>query len=307
MQSRRKRTARHHDVTAAELLEHYESGTCVDRSGRYTLLRWLVRARHISKTSDTPTHVPDAVAVAQRQTGSKHMLTSRELDQLEHCVAHTVMRTEHCVEYLNYLAHFFAWHHMVARIVRYQPLAGHTLEKGAWSFLDETNVEHALVVPDIRRSAIKIMQVLSVRAGELEVAAYASTVRSRSCSAILQLLRTPEWNARLQHTLMYCGLTDIYNAGMLDAVYFAVVDSRYQGRVAFAWCEKVLVTPGQWTQERAMPWPLIYCSHQHYVLVWQNQSSTHISALQVYMAWLDICLNMGGVIGGHYDVRKCTI
>ena len=307
MLSKRKRAARRHGTTAADLLDCYTGSRNAARDGEHVLLRWLVRARHITAQHAPAAVEMDALATLRQQTGMLHAPTREAMDTLEQRVAAHVMRTEHCLEYLQYFAEYFRWHYTVLDAASTPRLAVAKVPPGATSFLTETSLSQALVVPDVRRSAIRIMQVLSVRPGEIEVAAYASTVRSRSCSAVLQLLRTPEWNARVQHTLMYGSLTDIYNAGMLDAVYFAVVDGRYQGRVSFAWCEKVLITPGQGDKSAAAPWPVIYCSCRRYIVVWQGHHAIYPSALHAYEAWLATCLQLGGIIGGHYDVRKCTI
>lgn len=145
-----------------------------------------------------------------------------------------------------------------------------------------------------------------MRAGEFEVVSAVSGGRTRTISTVLQALRTEEWRLKMHHTLMYGTVHEIYHAGFLPAVQASIVDSRYQGRLTFGWITNVIRSPA--TERFAVvPWPIIYVHGSGFVLVWQGRHARRERFDEVYELWRDVCVEMGGIIAGRYDVRKCTI
>ena len=309
MQSKRKRAARCQDETAQDLLQAFRTRRAVAREGTFPVLRWLVQAQCVAARKAEPRRAAcDVLDVLNAANVDEGLPTAANLDALEQRVVDALQQPHEVPPvHLSYAAHFFKWWAKVVAATSTPRLGAPADAAMASDWLDPGSLERSLVVPDVRRSAIKILQLLSVRPGEFEIAAEVSGIKSRSCSAVLQALRTGEWNVRVQQTLMYGTLTDIYNAGMLDAVYFSIVDGRYVGRLAFAWVDNVLVAPGKSRASAAAPWPLVLAHNKVYVLCWRGAHRVYASAVEVYRAWASTCLDMGGIIGGRYDVRKCTI
>ena len=295
MQSKRKRAEGHHEDTAAELLQAYRDKRAVPRNGAHTMLRWLVRAN----TYDIGILCPCPM---DRANAMPFVPTTDALEQMEQAVATRVMTIYQDRAYLEYAAYFFLWWATIAEIAGTCRIAAPTREC-AW--LSATNLERSLVVPDVRRGAIKIAHRIYVRAGEPQVA-MGHLGGARSCNATLQGLRTGEWNRMLHDTLMYGTLTDIYNRKLLGPIYLAIINGRYLGRLGFAWCDMVLRTP-YGASPVSQPWPSIYVHGSAYIIPCGDTHTICNSVPQAYMRWLDLCIESGGVIGGRYDVRKCTI
>ena len=208
---------------------------------------------------------------------------------------HVVSIAEHSdLSYIKYAAAFFAWHFKIAELLQL-PSFQAAAESCPW--LSIRDLERSLVVPDVRRSAIKIAQMLELRAGERE------TVVNKSYSSALQQLRTGEWNAKMHHVLMYGTATDIYHLGLLDSVLMAIVEGRYRGRLNFVWVENVVHTPARPALSGA--WPLIYVHGRSYVVVWLNRHTVCSSFHSAYCTWVKLCVDNGGIIAGRYDVQKC--
>ena len=297
MQSKRKRAAGHHEETADDLLIAYRGERPVSRDGAHTMLRWLVLANTYALLPGGPPPCP-----MDRANAIPFLPTVDTLEEMEQAVATRVFSSEQPRMYLEYAAHFFKWW---ARLAQLAEGRASTVARLPCEWLNESNLTRSLVVPDVRRGAIKIAPALYVRAGEVQIAA-AMLGGTRSCSATLQGLRTGEWTRMMHHTLMYGTLTDIYNRHLLDPIYLSIVHGRYLGRLGFAWVDMVLVTPTNETAARR-PWPLVYVHGDHYI-VHHNDSYTMCSdAMHAYATWAAICIELGGVIGGRYDVRKCTI
>ena len=105
---------------------------------------------------------------------------------------------------------------------------------------------------------------------------------------------------------MYGSILDIYHAGLLSVVQLAVVDSRYLGRIAFGFANEVVRCPAS-AGTALGSWPLIFVHGTHYVVSWRVGHVICRSFADAYGAWYNMCVAMGGTIGGRYDVRKCTI
>jgi len=296
MQSKRKRAEGHHEETAAELLQAYHDERPVPRDGNHTMLRWLVVANTYEVLDKTPACPMD------RANAMPFMPTMGALEDMEQAVATRVMAQYHDRAYLEYAAYFFRWWAKIAEIAATRSIRAPTRE---YEWLSSRNLERSLVVPDVRRSAIKIAHSLYVRAGEAQVACE-HLGGAKSSAATLQGLRTGEWNRMLHDVLMYGTLTDIYNKGWLGPLYLAIINGRYLGRLGFAWLDMVLATPSCQLPS-ARPWPCIYAHGGTYVVHWRDTHTICSTVPQAYTRWIDICLESGGVIGGRYDVRKCTI
>ena len=297
MLSKRKRAAGHHEETAAELLKAYEGERLVSRDGAHTMLRWLVLANTYAVLPGRPPPCP-----MDRANAMPFVPTVDALEDMEQAVATRVFSSEQPRMYLEYAAHFFKWWARLAQLTegRCRTAAHQTCE-----WLSESNLARSLVVPDVRRGAIKIAPTLYVRAGEVQIAA-AMLGGTRSSSATLQGLRTGEWTRNMHHTLMYGTLTDIYSHHLLDPVYFAIINGRYLGRLGFAWVDMVLVAPTADIAAR-QPWPLVYVHGGQYIVHHNDSYTVCGNAMHAYATWAAICIEQGGVIGGRYDVRKCTI
>jgi len=297
MQSKRKRAAGHHEETVAELLKAYHDERYVSRDGEHTMLRWLVIANTYAVL---PGPLPPCPM--DRANAMPFVPTVDALEEMEQAVATRVMKSEQPRMYLEYAAHFFKWWARIAQLADGQATTGPP-QQCAW--LSELNLERSLVVPDVRRGAIKIAQTLYVRAGEVQIAS-AMLGGARSCSATLQGLRTGEWTRKMHQILMYGTLTEIYCHHLLDPVYFAIINGRYLGRLGFAWLDMVVVMPAD-HGSKCVSWPMIYAHGGHYIVHSKDSWCLCGNAMQAYVRWLDICIELGGVIGGRYDVRKCTI
>ena len=296
MQSKRKRAEGHREETAAELLQAYHDERPVSRDGNHTMLRWLVLANAYNVLDVTPPCPMD------RANAMPFVPTVDALEEMEQAVATRVMTEHRDRAYLEYAAYFFRWWAKIAEIASTPSTLAPTREC-AW--LSARNMERSLVVPDIRRSAIKIAHSLYVRAGEAQVASD-HLGGARSAGATLQGLRTGEWNRKLHDVLMYGTLTDIYTNDWLGPVYLAIINGRYLGRLGFAWLDMVLATPSS-KLPGARPWPCIYAHGGAYVVHSRDTHTICSTVPQAYVRWIDICIESGGVIGGRYDVRKCTI
>ena len=195
--------------------------------------------------------------------------------------------------YIKYAAAFFAWYFKIAELQKLPAFAPST-EKCVW--LSIRDLERSLVVPDVRRSAIKIAQMLEIRAGERE------TVTNKSYSSALQHLRTGEWNAKMHQTLMYGSATDIYHLGLLDSVLMAIVEGRYRGRLNFLWVDSVIQAPARAAQSGA--WPEVYVHGAHYIVTWLNKHAVCSNFHEAYCTWVKLCVDRGGVIAGRFDAQS---
>jgi len=297
MLSKRKRVARCHEDTPEELLAAYHARRPVDRQGKHGMLRWLVIARTYPGQQPSPCPMDAANA-------HPTLLSTAACREMESRVAARVMgEQEFPSGYLEYACAFFQWWYRVAAVLSTPRIDVVCTGRCAW--LEPVDIEKSLVVPDVRRGAVKIAQELAVRAGEFEVVSAMGGGRTRSVSATLQALRTGEWCGSMQKALMYGTIDDIYHAGLLAAVHIAIVDSRYQGRLSFAWIKEVLRWPSRCPSKP--PWPIIYVHGGHFVVVWHGAHLPCTSFSAAYETWRDMCLARGGIIGGRYDVRKCTI
>jgi len=297
MQSKRKRAAERREETAAQLLQSYRDECPVSRDGEHGVLRWLVMARCYEPLDDVPECPLDSA------NATPWVPTMDEFESMEQAVATRVMAEERSLAYLQYATAFFRWWHTIS-VVASGPKLGAIPAACEW--LSTHEIERSLVVPDVRRSAIAIAQKLSVRAGEFDVASDYRGGRTRTVSTILQALRTGEWNTRLHHTLMYGRLASIYRNGLLDMVCMAIVDGRYRGRLNFTWVDNVLISPSTLSITPGA-WPLIYVHGSHYMVSWHGSHMICPDCRSAYGIWLQLCLDHGGILGGRYDVRKCTI
>lgn len=301
MQSKRRRTARHRSEGVAEILAAYSERRSVARQGSHPVLRWLTIARSYASQQGNgepacPLDTYNAVPL---------LLTCAQCQALERNVAARVLDCgkEYSLGYLKYATAFFQWWYRIAAILSTPELP---LIADTSSWLSAEAIERSLVVPDVRRSAVKLSQQLEIRAGEFEVMSAMSGSRTRTLSTTLQALRTGDWNVKTHHTLMYGTVLDIYHAGLLSVVQLAVVDSRYLGRISFAFANEVIRCPASHTTALGS-WPLIFVHGTHYVVCWRA-GYVHCSCFaDAYSAWYKMCVEIGGIIGGRYDVRKCTI
>lgn len=300
MQSKRRKIARCQQENPEQLLEAYQNQRPVNRYGEHAMLRWLTIARAYSMSEPGPCPMDEANA-------SPELLRLPECTAMEQKVASRVMQAniQYPKGYLEYAAAFFQWWFRVANVLE-TPTFSILSPGGPCTWLDPDDIQKSLVVPDVRRSAVKVAQDISVRAGEMEVVSAIAGGRTRAVSATLLQLRTEEWRLKMHHALMYGTVDDIYHAGLLDAVQIAIVDSRYQGRLSFSWVKEVLYLPTRQIHT-VVPWPTILVHGEFYLVVWQSRHGRCNSFAQAYEMWRDVCLQMGGVIGGRYDVRKCTI
>ena len=300
MQSKRRRAAGRREESAAELLAAYREKRTVSRAGGHAMLRWLTIARSYADLPPSESDCPMDAA-----NGNPTLIGLDACRALEKRVAARVMGdVERHEWYLEYAAAFFRWWYRVCEVTATPRLPMPEPEPCTW--LLQKDIEKSLVVPDVRRGAVKLAQTLQVRAGEHEVASSQAGGRTRSVSAVLQALRTGEWNVGMHKTLMYGPLLEIYHAGLLDAIQLAIVDARYQGRLSFSWATHVLRTPSS-TCTALGAWPLVFCHGTEYVVLCHD-GHVRCSAFAVaYAVWRDICMAKGGLLAGRYDVSKCTI
>lgn len=301
MQSKRRRTARCRSESVAEILTAYHERRSVARQGAHPVLRWLAIARSFpcQETDGEPMCPLDAC------NAMPCLLTCEQCCKIECTVAARVLDCgkEYPIGYLEYATAFFLWWYRIAAIL-VTPELPLVIDSSSW--LSAECIERSLVVPDVRRSAVALSQKLEIRAGEFEVMSAMSGSRTRTLSTTLQTLRTGDWNVKTHHTLMYGTILDIYHAGLLDVVQLAVVDSRYLGRIAFGFANEVVRCPASDCTALGA-WPLIFVHGAHYVVSWRVGHVICRSFADAYAAWCDMCVSMGGIIGGRYDVRKCTI
>ena len=164
-------------------------------------------------------------------------------------------------------------------------------------WLSVRDLERSLVVPDVRRRAIQLSQLMQIRAGERESRPVSSV------SSTLQALRTGEWNDRAHRALMYGTATDIYHAGLLDIIHLAIVDGRFLGRLNFPWTDNVLSMPAR--SAHVGEWPCMMVHGDHYLVHWRDKRAICRSFHSAFCTWVRICLSGGGIVGGRYDIRKC--
>ena len=300
MQSKRRRVAGRREETAVELLAAYHEKRSVSRTGGHSMLRWLTIAHSYTDLPASEINCPMDTA-----NGNPTFIDLDACRALEKRVAARVMGdVERHEWYLEYAAAFFRWWYRMCEITATPYLQLPQPTPCTW--LTQHDIEKSLVVPDVRRGAIKLAQILQVRAGEHEVASSQAGGRTRSVSAVLQALRTGEWNVSMHKTLMYGPLLEIYHSGLLDAIQLAIVDARYQGRLSFSWANQVLRTPSS-TCTALGAWPLVFCHGNEYTVLCHDGHVRCSSFAVAYAYWRDICMLKGGLLAGRYDVSKCTI
>ena len=285
MLSKRKRAAGCKQEDAKQLFHKYKTCQKVSRYGTHQVLRWLVLSQQHSLLDDPCCPMANINV-------NVPLCTVDECYEMEQHVVSVAENGD--LSYIKYAAAFFAWYFKIAEL-RQLPEFASSPEECSW--LSIRDLERSLVVPDVRRSAIKIAQMLELRAGERE------TVQNKSYSSALQHLRTGEWNAKMHETLMYGTATDIYHLGLLDSVLMAIVEGRYRGRLNFLWVDSVIHAPARAAQTGA--WPVIYVHGTHYIVTWLNKQATCTTFHAAYCTWTKVCINQGGVIAGRFDVRKC--
>jgi len=300
MKSKRRRTARHRSESVSSMLAAYRERRPLPREGVHPVLRWLTIAR-----SYEPHEGPEPPCPMDAANAVPELVSADICRALEQRVAARVLDAgkEYPIGYLEYAAAFFKWWYHIAAIVATPTLA---VPDDTCSWLSGESISRSLVVPDVRRSAAKLSQLLEIRAGEFEIMSALTGSRTRTLSTTLQALRTPDWNVLTHHTLMYGTLLDIYHANLLGVVQLAVVDSRYQGRINFEFVKQVMRCPASQSIELGA-WPLICVHGAHYITIWRTGHIACSNFAQAYTAWRWICVGMGGIIGGRFDVRKCTI
>ena len=300
MQSKRRKVQRCRDESPQQMRHAYEHKRPVNRFGPHAMLRWLTIARAYPERPPSDT-CPMAAANAWPT-----VVTTAECREMEQQVASRVMSIDtYPLSHLQFAAGFFQWWYRVAAVAEYTPLPAE-IRGDACGWLTPDDLTKSLVVPDIRRCALKVAHMMAIRAGEFELVSAMQGGRIRAVSAALQILRTEEWRMNVHNAIMYGTIDDIYRAGLMGIVQMAVVDSRYQGRISFSWMKEVLRTPSNETHE-VVPWPVIFCHGESFIVVWQGKSRVCRWFGSAYATWRDVCLQMGGVVGGRYDVRKCTI
>jgi hypothetical protein len=221
------------------------------------------------------------------------LLSRQQCSEMERHVVTVAETSQPC--YVKYAAAFFAWWFKMAEVQERQAFAPAPSD---CSWLSVRDLERSLVVPDVRRSAIKIAQMLEIRAGERE------TVDNKSYSSALQHLRTAEWNRTMHQILMYGTATDIYHQGLLNAVHMAIVEGRYRGRLNFLWVDNVIDAPARPAKSGA--WPTVHAHGDHFLVTWKDQHATCRDFHEAYCTWVQLCMHYGGgIIAGRYDIRKC--
>ena len=289
MLNKRKRAVRCQEETAAQLFEAYKAERVVSRYGSHSVLRWLVISQQYNLLDHTTITCPMSAANIEPK-----VLSIQECRKMEQAVVTLAEAADK--KYICYAAAFFKWWFNIAEMIKLPQIyidPQHT----TCGWLSTRNIERSLVVPDVRRAAIKIAQVIQVRAGERE------SMDNKSISSLLQVIRTGEWNQSLQQTLMYGTATEIYHKGLLNAVYIAIIDGRYTGRLHFEWFDKVICTPARPNALGA--WPVIYVHGNYFVVIWNKKHVLCANAYHAYCAWLYICIQDGGTVAGRYNVSKC--
>ena len=286
MLSKRKRASRCHEDSAQHLFDMYKQCRLVPRYGTHPVLRWLV----LSQQYPLREHAECPMAVANVQPWICSVQQCKDMES--HVVT---LAQEADTSYIKYAAAFFQWWFRMAELHELPEIAP-AAEHCTW--LSIRDLERSLVVPDVRRAAIKIAQMLQIRAGERE------TVTNKSFSSALQQLRTGEWNRTMHQVLMYGTATDIYHQGLLDAVHMAIVEGRYRGRLNFLWVDNVVNAPSRPAKKGA--WPLVHAHGTFYIVEWKDQHAVCNSFHAAYCTWIQLCMHFcNGIIAGRYDVRKC--
>ena len=286
MLSKRKRASRCQANTAEHLFHMYKQCQLVERYGSHPILRWLVLSQQY-ELLDNPV-CPMAAANVDPQIWS--------IEECKRMEQHAVSIAETSdFDYIKYATAFFSWNFKIAELT--SSLHEFAPAPRTCSWLSVRDIERSLVVPDVRRSAIKIAQMLEIRAGERE------TVQNKSYSSALQQLRTSEWNSAMHQIIMYGSATDIYHQGFLDAVTLAIVEGRYRGRLNFLWVDNVVCSPARPNVSGA--WPVVYAHGSKYIVVWKTRFATCQDFHEAYCTWLQLCMTNNGIIGGRYDITKC--
>ena len=285
MLSKRKRELRCRQESARDLLSAYQTKQIVSREGSHTVLRWLVLSQQYSIE-------PSARCPLSAANIDPHMASVQECQHMEQ---QAVSVAESCKEsYVVYAAHFFKWWFHIAQVTQ---LPARPASPNNCPWLSLTDLQRSLVVPDVRRSAIKIAQMLEIRAGERE------SIPNKSYSSALQTLRTSEWNVSMHQTIMYGTATQIYHKGFLNSVYIAIVDGRYRGRLNFKWVDCVISAPARPNEDGA--WPSILVHGTHFIVLWKGKQTVCHDFPTAYCTWVQICLDEGGIVAGRYNVTKC--
>lgn len=262
------------------------------------MLRWLVMTRCYNLLDQVPPC--DLVAVNARL----ELLTQDDVERMEQEAATRVHSSEQHASYLSFAAFFFRWWAKVAEVCSTPQLPTRALDTCEW--LTDKDVDRSLVVPDVRRAALKLVQRMELRPGECQLVAEL-TGGKKSITATCQAMRTGERCNLVHNTIMYGTLSDIYHSKMLDVIYFAIINGRYLGRLNFDFIDNVLMLPCMDDLYCKHSWPLIYVHGKNYVVAYNKKHTVCHNARDAYACWHACCLLQGGVIGGYYDVRKCTI
>lgn len=297
MLSRRKRQASRLQDQASDLLLAFLNEKPVSRFGKNTVLRWLVLTKCYF-SSENSEHIS-----LESLNAHQNLLHVDDIEAVEQAVSTRVLSHEHSTAFLAFAAFFFRWWFAVAERLETPAIQAAPLES---TWLDNKNVDRSLVVPDVRRAALKLAQKMDIRAGEQEMVADLSG-GTKSVSAVCQALRTGERCNFVHNTIMYGSMTDLYHGNLLNPVYFAIVNGRYLGRLNFDFISKVVVLPQTELKQEDYAWPLIYVHGSFFIVSFRHQHSVCRCARSAYEQWVGCCVEAGGVIGGCYDVRKCTI
>ena len=204
---------------------------------------------------------------------------------------------------LDYLAafHFSSY---VRRMFRCNPClvdASNANLVGTW--LCWESVERCLVIPDVRKLALKLQWERELRAGEREYVRRCTANTTSSEYGVLQTLRTPEYISRVRMGMMYGDINALYKNGWLDTVVMAIIQTRMLSQVGFDW--------------------LARCVHFSHSARWPNDGQAHVvvertkmvvsngaksfvcsHATTMYRHW---CALTNSAIDGRYDMSNCTI
>jgi len=279
----------------------------------HLLLKWLIRCETVHKAPQPCrlpvelTHCTNIADAFECLNAAYPAMTYNNLLRFETQMATWIHQNKCSKAVLVYFSSAMYRWRGICRITNMKQVATQRMDLFKW--LTPEYVIRGLVVPDIRKLATTIWYTAELRPGESEWVKNIDPMATYSGATLIQKVRTIEYCNAKRHVLQYGTMNDIYQAGMMNYVYLAIIDIRLRNRIQLDWKSKCVFFPSTVTPcTLNTAWPFLYVTPTCVHVVCNSHRCQFEDASIAFMAWHQMCIEINaGIIDGRWHVQHYTI
>ena len=286
----------------------------MELSEPHLLLKWLVTCERIYK-QPRPCRLPNSLKGCKNIADALEALNATlpemnytNLVNFETQLATWIHQNECTPAVLTYFAYsMYRWRG--ACRVYGVPISPGLSNPPLFKWLTPEYVKRGLVVPDIRKLATEIWYTAELRPGECEWVRAIDPMATFSGASLVQQVRPIEYCSNTRHVLQYGTSDAMYESGLLNYVYLAMIDIRLRNRIQLDWKTRCVRFPSTISPaDLHSTCPLLFVTPRRIHVLHKDQRVVYEDASVAFMAWHHMCEERcRGVIDGRWHVRHYTI